>query len=97
MAAHPPTHADTTVGVRKVMSPDVDGFSAADAGTLRLMADLTAAAMFHAARNEANELYLRATHDALTGGSASRSNSTGIRCGSGPAAASRCRPTTAPT
>ena len=23
--------------------------------------------MFHAARNEANELYLRATHDALTG------------------------------
>ncbi|WP_232515306.1 hypothetical protein [Burkholderia ambifaria] len=38
-AAHPLTHADTTAGVLKVMSPDVDGFSAADAGTLRLMAD----------------------------------------------------------
>jgi len=67
MLVMPLTHADTTVGVLKVMSPDVDGFSAADAGTLRLMADLIAAAMFHAARNEANELYLRATHDALTG------------------------------
>ncbi|MEB2605921.1 sensor domain-containing diguanylate cyclase [Burkholderia cenocepacia] len=67
MLVMPLTHADTTVGVLKVMSPDVDGFSPTDAGTLRLMADLIAAAMFHAARNEANELYLRATHDALTG------------------------------
>lgn len=67
MLVMPLTHADTTVGVLKVMSPEVDGFSQADAGTLRLMADLVAAAMFHAARNEANELYLRATHDALTG------------------------------
>ncbi|WP_409362276.1 diguanylate cyclase domain-containing protein [Burkholderia contaminans] len=67
MLVMPLTHADTTVGVLKVMSPEVDGFSPADAGTLRLTADLIAAAMFHAARNEANELYLRATHDALTG------------------------------
>jgi len=67
MLVMPLSHADTTVGVLKVMSPDVDGFSAADAGTLQLTADLIAAAMFHAARNEASELYLRATHDALTG------------------------------
>ncbi|AYZ68440.1 GGDEF domain-containing protein [Burkholderia multivorans] len=67
MLVMPLTHLDTTVGVLKVMSPSVDGFSPADAGTLRLMAGLIAAAMFHAARNEANELYLRATHDALTG------------------------------
>ncbi|AOK04180.1 GGDEF domain-containing protein [Burkholderia latens] len=67
MLVMPLTHADTTIGVLKVMSPDVDAFSAADAGTLRLTADLIAAAMFHAARNEASELYLRATHDALTG------------------------------
>ncbi|WJN77903.1 MULTISPECIES: sensor domain-containing diguanylate cyclase [Burkholderia] len=67
MLVMPLAHADTTVGVLKVMSPDVDGFSPADSATLRLMADLIAAAMFHAARNEANELYLRATHDALTG------------------------------
>ncbi|KVH79513.1 diguanylate cyclase [Burkholderia cepacia] len=67
MLVMPLTHADTTVGVLKVMSPEVDGFSPADAGTLRLTADLIAAAMFYAARNEANELYMRATHDALTG------------------------------
>ncbi|QTD88217.1 GGDEF domain-containing protein [Burkholderia anthina] len=67
MLVMPLMHADTTIGVLKVMSPDVDGFSAADAGALRLTAELIAAAMFHAARNEANELYLRATHDALTG------------------------------
>ncbi|OJB24145.1 diguanylate cyclase [Burkholderia ubonensis] len=67
MLVMPLTHLDTTVGVLKVMSPKVNGFSPADAGTLRLMAGLIAAAMFHAARNEANELYLRATHDALTG------------------------------
>ncbi|OMG73552.1 sensor domain-containing diguanylate cyclase [Burkholderia ubonensis] len=67
MLVMPLTHLDTTVGVLKVMSPSVDGFSPADAGMLRLMAGLIAAAMFHAARNEANELYLRATHDALTG------------------------------
>lgn len=67
MLVMPLAHGDTTVGVLKVMSPDVDGFSPADSATLRLMADLIAAAMFHAARNEANELYLRATHDALTG------------------------------
>ncbi|RQR63405.1 GGDEF domain-containing protein [Burkholderia sp. Bp9126] len=67
MLVMPLTHLDTTVGVLKVMSPAVDGFTPADAGTLRLMAELIAAAMFHAARNEANELYLRATHDALTG------------------------------
>ncbi|KVM81205.1 sensor domain-containing diguanylate cyclase [Burkholderia stagnalis] len=67
MLVMPLTHLDTTVGVLKVMSPAVDGFTPADAGTLRLMAELIAAAMFHAACNEANELYLRATHDALTG------------------------------
>jgi diguanylate cyclase (GGDEF)-like protein len=31
------------------------------------MSELIAAAMFHAASHEASELYLRATHDALTG------------------------------
>lgn len=60
MLVMPLTHVGTTIGVLKVMSP-------ADSGTLRLMADLIAAAMFHAARNEATERYLRATHDALTG------------------------------
>jgi len=67
MPVMPLTHAGTTIGVLKVMSPDVAGLSPANSGTLRLMADLIAAAMFHAARNEANERYLRATHDALTG------------------------------
>lgn len=67
MLVVPLNHLDDTVGVLKVVSPDVGAFSEADVQTLGLMAELIAAAMFHAARHETNELYYRATHDALTG------------------------------
>ncbi len=67
MLVTPLRHLDTTVGVLKVMSPEVGKFGEADIQVLRLMSELIAAAMFHAARSETNELYLRATHDALTG------------------------------
>jgi len=67
MLVVPLNHLDDTVGVLKVVSPAIGAFSEADMQTLGLMAELIAAAMFHAARHETNELYFRATHDALTG------------------------------
>ncbi|WP_414447556.1 diguanylate cyclase [Burkholderia sp. 22PA0099] len=67
MLVTPLRHLDTTVGVLKVMSPEIGKFGEADIQVLQLMSELIAAAMFHAARSETNELYVRATHDALTG------------------------------
>lgn len=67
MIVTPLRHLDTTVGVLKVMSPEVNAFTEDDIQVLELISELIAAAMYHAARNETNELYLQATHDALTG------------------------------
>lgn len=67
MVVVPLNHLDTTVGVIKVMSAEVDAFSETDVQVLNLMSELIAAAMFHAAKFETSELYHRATHDALTG------------------------------
>jgi diguanylate cyclase (GGDEF)-like protein len=67
MIVTPLKHLDTTVGVLKVVAPEVSAFSDGDIRALELMSELIAAAMFHAARHETSELYLQATHDALTG------------------------------
>ncbi|RZI40277.1 GGDEF domain-containing protein [Herbaspirillum sp. HC18] len=67
MIVVPLNHLDSAVGVIKVMSAKVDAFSDEDIQVLNLMSDLIAASMFHAAQFETNELYWRATHDALTG------------------------------
>jgi diguanylate cyclase (GGDEF)-like protein len=67
MLVVPLKHLDASVGVLKVMGADVAAFSAKDVQVLELMSGLIAAAMFHAARHETDALYLRATHDALTG------------------------------
>jgi len=67
MLCVPLRHLDDTVGVLKVLSPQVGGFSGSDERVLGLMSELIAAAMFNAARHESSELYHRATHDALTG------------------------------
>jgi len=67
MIVTPLRHLDSTVGVLKVVAPQVNGFTDTDIRTLQLMSELIAAAMFHAARHEASQLYLQATHDALTG------------------------------
>ncbi len=67
MIVTPLKHLDATVGVLKVVAPEVGAFDDDDIETLSLMSGLIAAAMFHAARHETSELYLRATHDALTG------------------------------
>jgi diguanylate cyclase (GGDEF)-like protein len=67
MIVTPLKHHDTTVGVLKVVAPEIAAFSDDDIQALELMSELIAAAMFHAARHETSELYLQATHDALTG------------------------------
>ncbi|MGV2289862.1 sensor domain-containing diguanylate cyclase [Trinickia sp. YCB016] len=67
MIVTPLKHLDTTVGVLKVVAPEVSAFTDDDIRALELMSELIAAAMFHAARHETSELYLQATHDALTG------------------------------
>ena len=66
MIVVPLRHQDTVAGVLKVVSETPGAFDDLDIHLLDLMSDLIAASMFHATRYNANELYLRATHDALT-------------------------------
>jgi len=66
MLVVPLRHDEQTVGVLKVMSSKVAAFTAEDVELLGLMSELIGAAMYHAVKFEANDLYYRATHDALT-------------------------------
>lgn len=67
MVVVPLTHADTVVGVLKLLSSHPRAFGDADVKLLELMSELIGAAMFHATRYGADELFKRATHDSLTG------------------------------
>lgn len=67
MLVVPLTHHEMAVGVLKVISRHVNTFGDSDIEILELMSELIAAAMFHATQYEANELFQRATQDALTG------------------------------
>jgi diguanylate cyclase (GGDEF)-like protein len=67
MVVAPLNHNDTTVGVLMLASPSINAFTDRDVRVLELMSELIAAAMYHAARNETNELYFQASHDSLTG------------------------------
>lgn len=67
MLVAPLDHNGTVVGVLKIVSTSTKAFNPRDVRVLELMSELIAAAMYHCARNEANPLYLQATHDALTG------------------------------
>jgi len=67
MVVVPLNYHDEVVGVLKVMGAEPSAFDDEDVRVLGLMADLVAAAMFHAARHESGELFHRATHDPLTG------------------------------
>jgi diguanylate cyclase (GGDEF)-like protein len=67
MVVAPLKHDGSVVGVLKIGSTSTHAFTARDVRVLELMSELIAAAMYHAARNEANALYQQATHDALTG------------------------------
>ena len=67
MIVVPLRHDDAQVGVLKVLSSAPNAFDEADIRILELMSELIAAAMYHAAKYCADELFHKATHDALTG------------------------------
>lgn len=67
MIVVPLRHHEAVVGVLKVLSDRVDAFDEGDLQILGLMSDLIAAAMFHATKYGASELFHQATHDGLTG------------------------------
>ena len=67
MIVVPLKHDDTSVGVLKVVSQEINAFEKVDIRILELMSDLIAAAMFNAAKYESDELFKRATFDTLTG------------------------------
>ena len=67
MAVVPLIHCDEGVGVLKIYSDRVDAFKEEDLHILGLMSELIAAAMYHATRYGAKELYKLATQDSLTG------------------------------
>lgn len=62
-----PDSGGTVIGVLKLTSPVTAAFDDRAVQILRLVSDIIAAAMFHAARFETSQLYHMATHDALTG------------------------------
>lgn len=63
----PLKHGGATIGVLSLAARTPHAFEASDAKVCELMSELIAAAMFHAARYEASELYQLATRDSLTG------------------------------
>jgi diguanylate cyclase (GGDEF)-like protein len=67
MVVVPLIHLGEAVGALKVFAPTPSAFSERDSRVLSLMSDLIAAAMFHAVKYEANEIFRRATRDNLTG------------------------------
>jgi diguanylate cyclase (GGDEF)-like protein len=66
MLVVPLRHENQSVGVLKVVSPRVNTFGAWHAQVLGLLSTLVGAAIYHAVQNASNDLYYRATHDALT-------------------------------
>jgi diguanylate cyclase (GGDEF)-like protein len=66
MLVVPLRHENQSVGVLKVVSPQENAFGAWHAQVLGLLATLVGAAIYHAVQNASNDLYYRATHDALT-------------------------------
>ena len=67
MVVVPLSHEGTNVGALKIISNEINAFSKEDVLIVELMAELIAAAMYHAMKNESRELYVQATHDVLTG------------------------------
>ena len=67
MAVVPLIHCDQAIGVLKIYSEKLDAFKERDLQLLTLMSDLIAAAMYHATKYGAQELYKLATIDHLTG------------------------------
>lgn len=67
MAVVPLIHCDEPIGVLKIYSERIHAFKESDIHLLGLMSELIAAAMYHATKFGAQELYKLATQDNLTG------------------------------
>lgn len=67
MVVIPLKHLDTIVGVLKIFSNKISFFDETHIEIMKLMSELIAAAMFSAIKNEATEIFKRATYDQLTG------------------------------
>ncbi|WP_374513797.1 diguanylate cyclase domain-containing protein [Niveibacterium sp.] len=67
MLVMPLHHQETTVGVLKVMSAQAGRFTDDDATVLELLSRLIASAMFFASQYDVQDLFYKATHDAMTG------------------------------
>lgn len=66
MIVVPLKHAGVTVGVLKAMSAEVARFDDDDVATLGLLSELVGSCMYYSTRFAADDLFHRATHDALT-------------------------------
>lgn len=66
MVIVPLIHNATPVGVLRIASDQPNFFTSREVGILELVSGLVAAAMYHASRLSVDQLYHRATHDALT-------------------------------
>ncbi len=67
MVVAPLFHHETAVGVLKLASTAPHFFTGRHVSIVKLMSELIAASMFYATKYERDDLYYRATHDALTG------------------------------
>ena len=67
MLVVPLIHMSNAIGALKVYSPEASAFGPGDIQILGLMSELIAAAMFHATKYGAEELFRQATMDGLTG------------------------------
>lgn len=67
MIVVPLRHEGETVGVLKAMSRQPDRFSDIDVRALRLLSEVVGAVMYFAAKHNVDELFYKATHDAMTG------------------------------
>lgn len=67
MIVMPLKHHGVTVGVLKAMSRQPDKFGRKDKAVLALLSEVVAAAMYFSAKYDSDNLFIRATHDSLTG------------------------------
>ena len=67
MLVVPLRHEQRSVGVLKVVAAQIQAFDPQNALVLGLLSDLIGAGIYHAMQVKADDLYYRATHDALTG------------------------------
>lgn len=67
MIVAPLRHLNSTVGVLKIFSHEINFFNEVHVEILTLISELVAAAIFSAIKNEDSEVFKRATHDSLTG------------------------------